>query len=195
MRATFTEKWPPGQTTCYRKSVRKYARLLFATLGFVLVPSAFGVFVFACSDDPVGIEACRLIETARCEATTACGVSEADSVYCVAFYRDQCLHGMKNKAADLSSESTTACVDAIRTVAGCARAGAMSMAQCPTITLVAGYDPAVVRPCDIVNRAPQVLNACEFLTEKNDDGLGTSSSSSSSSGAAPDAGDDATDGS
>lgn len=195
MRSTFAEKWPPGQTSCYRKSVRKYARLLSAILGFVLVPSAFGVFVSACGDEPVGIEACRSIETARCEATKACDVSEADSAYCVAFYRDQCLHGMVNKNADLSAESTTACVDAIRAVAACAQTGAMSMAQCPTITLIAGKDPASVLPCAIVKRTPQVLNACGFLTPNDDDGLGTSSSSSSSSGAAPDAGDDAADGS
>ena len=173
--------------------MRKYARLLSATLGFILVPSAVGVFVSACGDEPVGIEACRLIETARCEATTACGVSEADSEYCVAFYRDQCLHGMANKSADLSAESTTACVEAIRAVAACARTGATSMAQCPTITLVAGKDPAS-DPCTIVKRTPQILNACGFLTPNDDDGSGTSSSSSSSSGAAPDAGDDAADG-
>jgi hypothetical protein len=193
IRATFAEKWPPGQTTCYRKGVRKYARFLSATLGFVVVPSVCAVVVSACGDDPVGIEACRLIESARCEATTACGVSEADATYCVAFYRDQCLHGMANTHAELSSASTNACVDAIRAAAACARAGAMSMAQCPTIALIAGEDPTTVLPCAVVKRTPQVLAACGFLTPNDDDG--SSSSSSSSSGSAPDAGDDATDGS
>jgi len=133
------------------------------------------------------MEACRTIETARRDATTACGVSEADSQYCVAFYRDQCLHGMANTHADLSANATNACVEAIRAVAGCARTGAMSMAQCPTIALVAGKDPASVLPCAIIKRTPDVLSACAFLTTNDGDGSSSSSSSSSSSG---DAGSD-----
>ena len=169
--------------------MRKYARVLSAVLGIVLVPSAIGLVAASCGDDPVGVEACRTIETARCEATTACGVSDTESQYCVAFYRDQCLHGIANTHADLSANATTACVDAIRSVAGCARTGAMSMAQCPTIALVADKDPASVLPCAIIKRTPQVLNACAFLTPNADDGSSSSASSSSSSSSG-DAGSD-----
>jgi hypothetical protein len=101
---------------------------------------------------------------------------------------------MANANAEVTSESTTACVDAIHAVADCARTGATSMTQCPTIALVASADPASILPCAIVKRTPQVLKACDFLTSTAEGTSSSSSSSSSSSGSMSDAGDDAPDG-
>jgi hypothetical protein len=166
---TFAEKSTPGQTPCYRSCVRKNARVLFTVVALAIVGSVSGAFVSACSGDAVNVEACRQIETARCESATACGVSDAESQYCSAFYRDQCLHGMANPEADPSSAAVTACIDAVRATSGCARAGAGTMAQCPTIALVSGIDPATILPCAIIKRTPELLNACGFLALPDDE--------------------------
>src|SRR5690606_1028879 len=50
----------------------------------------------ACSTDAVGIGECRDVEYARCEASVACGVIDANEVEaCKRFYRDHCLHGIR----------------------------------------------------------------------------------------------------
>ena len=130
--------------------------LLIAALG-----SLVGI-IAACGTDAVGIEACREIETARCEATQACGATEAAVTYCIDLYRDQCLHGIAS-GAEPSKDATARCVEAVGAVAACARAGAASMADCPAEPLIAGVDPVSLKPCDVITRKPEQLADCAFV--------------------------------
>lgn len=78
---------------------------------------------FACGTDPVGVDTCRRIETARCENAPACGIdltrpvhrgddSKSSVAACVRYYEDACLHGLA-APEDPGSVKTQACVDAI----------------------------------------------------------------------------------
>lgn len=61
--------------------------------------------LFGCSTDAVGVNECRDVEYARCEASVACGVISADEVDdCKRFYRDHCLHGMKGDEVPTADE-------------------------------------------------------------------------------------------
>jgi hypothetical protein len=165
--------------------VRPHPRhLLAAALGLLLGGVASG-----CSTDAVGIEACREIETARCEATQACGATEAEATYCIAIYRDQCLHGIQNDAGPATSD-TTKCVEAVRAVATCARAGAASMADCPAEPLVAGVDPVSLTPCVVITRRPEQLADCAFVAPPPED---PDTTPATDAGDASDTGDAATD--
>ncbi|MEO9235608.1 MAG: hypothetical protein ABI421_19870 [Polyangiaceae bacterium] len=86
-----------------------------------LVMSVFAVALYAaCGSDATGIDACRQIETARCQAAPACGISlstppsVSDGVDgCISFYKDACLHGLE--VSDPGTPAVTACIKAIQT--------------------------------------------------------------------------------
>ncbi|MDI1447714.1 hypothetical protein [Polyangium sp. 6x1] len=149
-----------------------------------LLAAAFGLLVgsaaSACGTSSVGLDACREIESARCEATQACGATEAEATYCIDLYRDQCLHGLQS-GVEPGADATARCVEAVRAVAACARAGAASMADCPAEPLVAGADPAAITPCTVITRKPERLADCAFVAKPEDAGT--------TPPATPDAGD------
>ncbi|HVK62993.1 MAG TPA: hypothetical protein VM694_00880 [Polyangium sp.] len=153
-----------------------------------LLAAAFGLLVVsaasACGTDAVGIDACREIESARCEATQACGATEAEATYCIDLYRDQCLHGFQS-GQEPGTDATARCVEAVRAVAACARAGAASMADCPAEPLVAAADPAAITPCVIITRKPEQLADCAFVAKAAD--AGTTTLSMNDAGDASDA--------
>ena len=104
----------------------------------------------ACGTDPVGVDACRQIEYARCENANSCGIDlsvpthagdspNLDVGACKRFYDTECLHGM-NISDDPGSAKTQACVDAIN-------------------------DPN--SGCGIV-KAPETSPACSFLVPSAD---------------------------
>jgi hypothetical protein len=95
------------------------------------VTLAFACAVFACGTDPVGVDACRRIETVRCESAPSCarppdggvgldlsrpvhrGESDTSAVAaCIRYYEDACLHGLE-VSEDPGNVKTQACVDAI----------------------------------------------------------------------------------
>ncbi len=86
-----------------------------------LVFSVFAVAIYAaCGSDATGIDACRQIETARCQNALGCGISlstppsVSDSVDgCISFYNDACLHGLE--VSDPGTPAVAACVKAIQT--------------------------------------------------------------------------------
>ncbi|NOU31995.1 MAG: hypothetical protein HOO96_29170 [Polyangiaceae bacterium] len=92
----------------------------------LLAVTGLAIAVFgACSGDAVGVDACRRIETARCQRAAGCGISlgtplhekgdpETDVTACVRFYRDACLHGLVATAEPGGGE-TDACVNVILT--------------------------------------------------------------------------------
>jgi len=153
--------------------VRRDARIALAAalcsfLGLLSAGLAGG-----CGADAVAIDACRRIETARCEASTACGLSQEESTYCLALYRDQCLHGIQNKTGDPDQTMVDACVAAVRATEACVRAGAQSMAECAAAPLVASQSPAAIAPCTVIQRKPEWLSACSFVASDEDAGTAT----------------------
>jgi hypothetical protein len=89
---------------------------LVASLG-TLVVSAMP----ACGNSAVGVDACRAVETARCQRVSECTDFNAsqpvhrngtDVDACTRFYHEACLHGLE--AADPGEVATNACVAAIQ---------------------------------------------------------------------------------
>jgi hypothetical protein len=139
-----------------------------ALLSLFLLPALFPV---ACGTGVVGIEQCRAIEEARCEAAASCGkVDDVDA--CKRFYRDHCLHGLEG--AKPNGDEETDCIEAIRSAGECARSeGAeASPSSCPdgapTKLRADGDRKPFADVCDIVDR-PWDSQACTFLTPAVDD--------------------------
>ncbi len=118
----------------------------------------------SCGSDAVGVDSCRAIETARCEAATACGFSEEKVQTCTLFYRDECLHGVENAdAGEPASTTVDACVAAVNATAACAKAGAKTIEGCAGAALLAGADVKLA-PCVILQDKVELLAACAFAT-------------------------------
>ena len=114
----------------------------------VLVPVALALGLasaVACGNDPVGVDACRQIETARCENASSCGIDLSTPVHrgdspsldvgaCKRYYQDACLHGFVT-TEDPGAVRVQECVDVIN-------------------------DPNT--SCDVI-RAPEKHPSCAFL--------------------------------
>ena len=137
--------------------------MLRAPLSAAVMAALFGLAASAasgCGTDAVGIEDCRQIEQARCDAGAACGmVKDADA--CKRFYRDHCLHGL----AIPDSPGPTrikACVTAITAAGQCARTlgpGA-PITDCSNAAEI-GLT-ALASACEVINR-PEQTEPCRFL--------------------------------
>jgi len=125
---------------------------------------AFGALT-SCGSDAAGIEACRQIESARCDAMQACGLSADAAASCSSFYHDHCLHGVEDPNADPSTAQIEACVAAVRATAACARAGAANMAACPDAPLSPAADAALT-PCNVIGENAHLLSACAFVIKQ-----------------------------
>ncbi|WP_437339027.1 hypothetical protein [Sorangium sp. So ce394] len=137
----------------------------------------------SCGTAAVGIDACRQIETARCEAAAACpawvGSADADERVdaCVEFVWDQCLHGIENAgtedhpAPEPTGSQIKACVDAIGATRKCAADNVASMAECSAAPPADGADGAL-SPCDVITRRAHALKACAFVVDPTGAGGG-----------------------
>src|SRR5262245_50800694 len=74
-------------------------------------------FAPGCGTDPVGVDDCRSIEQARCEAAKPCGLI-TDVSACQRFYRDECLHGLAVSSSPGSTE-VEKCAAAVRAAGRC----------------------------------------------------------------------------
>jgi hypothetical protein len=99
----------------------------------------------ACGTSAVDVQACRQIETARCNHAQACGISLSTPVhdgndvdFCISFYDDQCLHGLVTQQVP-GTTAVNECVAAINLAA----------------------DPTVAN-CDVLKN-PQSSPSCAFL--------------------------------
>ena len=118
----------------------------------------------SCGSDAVGVDECRTIEMARCEAATACGFTPEKVQSCTLFYRDECLHGVENADAGTPAATTVdACVAAVNATAACARAGAKTINGCAGAKLLGGAD-VTLAPCTILQSKVELLAACAFAT-------------------------------
>jgi len=163
--------------------VRFSPRLWFALalVSGIFTPALLGV---ASCTDAVGIEECRLIETARCESARQCGFSEDESLRCVEFYHDQCLHGIENADEPPDEAQAKACVSTIQAVEACAQRGAATMQDCPEAPLVPD-GPLTLPPCMIIVSQAHLLAACAFVSADTTD-AGTTSNPDVTSDAAGD---------
>jgi hypothetical protein len=74
----------------------------------------------ACGSSGVGVDACKQVESARCQAASACGVSleppyhtaGSDVDACIRFYDVACMHGLAG-GSDPGQAAVSACVAAI----------------------------------------------------------------------------------
>ena len=131
---------------------KSFAVILVALVGLVL-SAAYG-----CGTDAVGIEDCRQIEQARCDAGAACGLVK-DVEACKRYYRDHCLHGLAIPDSP-GPNRVKACVTAISAAAQCARdlGPQAPIASCsPDVGLT-----ALSSACEVVNR-PEETEPCRFL--------------------------------
>ncbi len=118
----------------------------------------------SCGSDAVGVDACRTIETARCNAATACGFADDKVQSCTLFYRDQCLDGVENADAGTPVTATIdACVAAVNATATCAKAGAKTIQGCAGAALIAGADTTLT-PCVVLQEKVDLLAACNFAS-------------------------------
>lgn len=148
----------------------------------VLLAGAFvalvgGAFV-GCDTGAIGIESCRAIETARCEAAPACFGDEYGTTIeteeqvenCKVFYRDHCLVGLET-TIEPDTQQTDACVVAVEKTAACETANAPTMAECADAPGVRA-DSVDATPCQVL-AAPERLNACAFVETQEGEGGGS----------------------
>ena len=127
----------------------------------VALVGLFPALPFACSTDAVGVEECREIEQARCEAARSCDLgidSDADFETCERFARDNCLHGLAVKDVPKSSELDR-CVGVLEKAGACAKDGKELASDCDIETFLVS---ATVPVCDII-QDPEEATGCGFL--------------------------------
>lgn len=114
-----------------------------------------------CGTDAVGIDDCRDIERARCEAASHCGRID-DVEECQRFYRDQCLHGLSVESP--GAIAVERCVDVIRKAGECARDNGGTDAAIDDCDPEPSSDTVDVdTACDLV-LFPERSAECSFLT-------------------------------
>ena len=134
-------------------------------LAIVSALTTFGLTAGGCTTDAVGIDACRDIETARCEAAQYCGRIE-DVEACQRFYRDHCLHGLAEGVEVPADDSVGDCVATIQKAGECAKNDPFAtLESCdPPVTTNSN---GATRACHIV-LFPEWSAECSFLGKRGD---------------------------
>ncbi len=138
------------------------------SVAFAGALGAVTLLSWGCSTEAVGIDACRRIESARCDAAPTCegtdqafGITtEAQIRNCKAFYIDHCLLGIENTEAEPGEEDVVPCEEAIVALGACQTNGVATMAECEGVTMVEGQE--ALTPCEAL-RNPETLSACAFV--------------------------------
>jgi hypothetical protein len=127
----------------------------------LLLPLASALLPLGCGTDAVGIEDCRSIERARCQAGQHCSFgidSTSEEQVCERFARDNCLHGLVVQAS--TTGAVTNCVNSINAAGACA-AKKTSLNDCTAIGEVTKASATI---CDLIQN-PEQISSCEFLTQ------------------------------
>jgi hypothetical protein len=124
--------------------------------------STLGAFALAagCGSDATGVDECRDIEEARCEAGKPCGLVD-DVEGCKRFYRDQCLHGLSSGEKP-GKPVVDDCVNAIKRAGDCAAAGFVDLVECVDPLIPPTTGTALTKVCDVVKK-PEKIIECDFL--------------------------------
>ena len=148
--------------------------------------AALAVSAWHCSNDAIAVEACRTIESKRCEAAMGCLESIADEddvTACQLFYRDQCLFGM-DVAEDPGEPAIEACIAAIELAANCKHD---PMTNCPEPPALSGGGAWDKDGCTIILN-PELLADCAFLLPSESGEGGSGGSGDGGSGGSGNAG-------
>ncbi|NRA35027.1 MAG: hypothetical protein HRU17_16995 [Polyangiaceae bacterium] len=87
-----------------------------------------------CETDAVGVEACRSIELARCQARVNCDqIEQSELDPCERYARDHCLHGIALEAAPDQAD-VDECVEAVNDTANCDKLTRLDLAECSFLT-------------------------------------------------------------
>lgn len=150
----------------------QHALILAAGLGCALAPAVLSA---GCGPAAVGIEACRKIEGARCEAAVSCGFTKDQVEDCKLLYQDECLHGIENTAHRPSETEVNECVAAVKATGACAASAVATMKDCAGAA-VTSDTAAGEKPCDLLLKSAHELSACAFTIAPADAGTTTTSS-------------------
>jgi hypothetical protein len=144
---------------------------IWSGLVWVALVSALGAAAaVACGNDAVGVQACRQIETARCEVAPSCPtqfptfatvpVPDGDPVTaCVRYYNDACLHGIVTTVAP-SQLSVNQCVAEIQAIGKIAATARDAGAACTLL-----LDPWATPACDFVTADAGVVIVPDAASE------------------------------
>jgi hypothetical protein len=125
-----------------------------------------GSLFLACDTDAVGVQDCRDIERARCDAARFCDmriVSDDEVAACKRFARDNCLHGFE--VADTpSSTELRQCVQVIEAAGACAEQGGAEVLVAACNPRTRGLERVSGRraACEVV-ASPEFAPQCHFL--------------------------------
>jgi hypothetical protein len=128
--------------------------LLSAVISFSIVTAS------GCGTSAVGVDECRDIENARCEASEPCGLVD-DVQACKRYYRDHCLHGLAT--APPAGASVDSCVQAIKAAGACAEADPEALLE-DCEPGVPEAQSGLASACDVVLH-PERAAECSFLTD------------------------------
>ncbi len=119
----------------------------------------------SCGADPVGVEACREIESARCEAAVKCGLVD-DLAGCNRYFRDHCLHGVATEDAP-GGVAVDRCVDTLNRAGRCAERHGTDAdpSECDESRFA---DADAENICELVEE-PERASRCEFLKPPDED--------------------------
>jgi hypothetical protein len=137
-----------------------------AVLAALSALTAFGLTGAGCGTDAVGIEACRDIETARCEAAQYCGRIE-DVKECQRFYRDHCLHGLAEGVEAPADDVVAECVATIQKAGECAKGDKFATLDECSPPVTAGDVRGLRFACQIV-LFPEWAAECSFLGKRGE---------------------------
>lgn len=137
-----------------------YVRAVVAALAMGALGAAS-----ACGNEPVGVEACRQIEGARCENARSCGISLTTPVHhgdspsqdvgaCKRFYRDACLHGFVAKV-DPGAVAVQGCIEAINSTMDCEVVKAPEKHPACAFLIPAPEPPPAPAPAPIADAATE----------------------------------------
>jgi hypothetical protein len=150
-----------------------------------LVFGLVGALSSGCGSDAAGVDDCRKIEYARCDAASHCGdrfaITDVDE--CKRFYRNQCLHGLASGKSPGTGQ-VAACVKIIQTAGSCAAQHdpKTALAACGDPTLAAETDPSLLDVCTVVAK-PELTAECWFLSGVPPVGLDAGSVGAAGAGA------------
>lgn len=151
----------------------KALRFFFA--GVLGLGVAFALAAPGCSTGAVGVDACRAIESSRCDAAPACEdgdpsfgiVTEEQIENCKVFYNDACLVGLENVDEEPTQDTVDDCVAAVVKVGACQTAKAATMAECEDgPEVVAGAEE--LNPCEVLAK-PENLKDCAFVAADDEE--------------------------
>jgi hypothetical protein len=143
-------------------------RLLGTTTNIIGCLLLAGTGLTACDTEAAGVDSCRKIEYARCDAASHCSATfgAIDSSACRRFYRDHCLHGLP--VPDPGLAKVNACVRDITELGECAAQGQdVSIETCiPDKSIT--WDAEITTVCSLISQ-PEKIVSCSFLNPTETD--------------------------